>query len=119
MPNMNILPNCRTSNSCLHVNSGGNYAIRIILGSLFAAVVANGLITKFLVHNGLAREANPLLSYWVGQGAFLVFKLVGAFLGTIYLFLIYRRHPRLSMGLGALFLTLYTFIIFWNLLILR
>ncbi len=70
----------------MHTANGdhrGNYVIRVVLGALFAAVVADGLITKFLVHIGLAREANPFLSYWVGQDAFLVFKLVGAFLGTV------------------------------------
>ncbi len=97
----------------------GSYRIRILLGSLFAAIVADGVITKFLVHHGLAREANPLLSYWVGHDAFLALKLAGSFLGTVDLFFMYRRHPRLSMGFSAFFLTVYTIIILWNLLILR
>ncbi len=98
---------------------GSSYRIRIVLGSLFAAVVADGLITKFLIHNGLAWEANPFLSYWVGRDAFLALKVVGSFLGTVYLFFMYKRHPRLAMGISAFFLTVYTIIIFWNLLILR
>ena len=39
----------------------GSYQIRILLGSLVAAVVADGVITKFLVLNGFASEGNPFL----------------------------------------------------------
>lgn len=96
-----------------------DYRLRILVGALFAAVVADGLITKFLVHNGLAREGNPFLSYWVGTDSFLTLKLVGGFLASAYLFFMYRRHPMLSICLSAFFLAAYTVIIFWNLLILR
>ncbi len=97
----------------------GGYQIRILVGSLFATVVADGLITEFLVRNGFGWEANPLLSDWVAKDAFLTLKLVGGFLAALYLLFMYRRQPKLSIWVSAFFLTVYTIIIFWNLLILR
>ncbi len=96
----------------------GSYQIRILLGSLLAAVVADGVITKYLVLNGFADEGNPFLRFWVGEDVFLTIKLLGGLLATLYLWSIYRRHPKLSIGFSSFFLTVYTFIVFWNVLIL-
>ena len=94
------------------------YRVRIVLGALIAAIVADGVITKFLVLNRLATEGTPFLQFWVGEDAFLVIKLLGGLLAALYLWNIYRRHPKLSIICSSVFLTAYTFIIFWNLLIL-
>jgi hypothetical protein len=96
----------------------GSYFIRIILGSLFAAVVADGIITKFLVSKGFAFEGNPFLSDWVDNGGFYTLKICGALLVLFYLWSIYRRHPKLSIAFSCTLLAAYTFIIFWNLSIL-
>ena len=96
----------------------GSYKIRIVLGALLATVVADGVITRFLVANGFAYEGNPFLHFWVGEDTFLVIKLLGGLLATFYLWGIYRRHPRLAISCSSFFLTGYTLIIFWNLLIL-
>ena len=96
----------------------GSYRIRILLGSLLAAIVADGVITKFLVRNGFAYEGNPFLYFWVGHDAFLTIKFLGGLLAALYLWSIYKRHNMLSICCSSLFLAAYTFIIFWNLLIL-
>ena len=96
----------------------GSYPIRIILGALFAAVVADGVITRFLVHNGFAGEGNPFLQYWVIEDKLLSLKILGGLLAVLYLWSIYRRHPNLSVCFSSIFLAGYTFIIFWNLHIL-
>ena len=96
----------------------GSYRIRILLGALFAAIVADGVITRFLVQNGFAREGNPFLEYWVLEDKFLSIKILGGLLATLYLWSIYRRHPGLSIFFSSLFLTAYIFIVFWNLNIL-
>ena len=98
--------------------SKGNYKIRILVGSLFAAIVADGIITRFLVHNGFAREGNPFLEYWVVEDKLLSIKILGGLLAVIYLWSIYRRHPRLSIIFTSIFLAWYTFIVVWNLSIL-
>ncbi len=95
-----------------------NYRLRILLGALFAAIAADGVITIFLLQNGLAYEANPFLTYWVERDAFLALKLTGGLLVSLYLALLYTRHPRLSMGVSTSALTMYTAIVYWNLFIL-
>ena len=95
-----------------------NYKIRILIGSLFAAVVADGIITKFLIDKGFAREGNPFLTDWVVDDKFLFFKILGGLLVALYLWNINRRHPRLSVWLTSIFLTGYLFIIIWNLFFL-
>jgi len=96
----------------------GSYQIRLILGSLLAAIVADGVITEFLVLNGFAYEGNPFLQFWVGTDVFLTIKLLGGLLAILYLWSIYRRNTKLAIHCSSLFLTAYTLILFWNLLIL-
>ena len=62
----------------------GSYQIRILLGSLVAAIVADGVITKFLVLNGFAVEGNPFLYFWVGEDVFLIIKLLGGLLAALF-----------------------------------
>lgn len=95
-----------------------NYKIRIIIGSLFAAVVADGIITKFLIDGSFAEEGNPFLKYWVVDDKFLLIKILGGLLGALYLWNINRRHPQVSIWLSSLLLAGYVFIIIWNLLVL-
>jgi hypothetical protein len=102
----------------LRRNLAGSYRIRILLGSLLAAIVADGVITRFLVINEFAYEGNPVLHFYAGQDVFLIIKLLGGFLATFYLWGIYKRQPKVSICCSSLFLIAYTFIIFWNLLIL-
>lgn len=96
----------------------GSYRIRILLGTLVAVMAADGIITKHLVSNGFASEGNPFLHFWVGEDTFLALKLLGGLLAALYLWNIYKRYPRLAIACSSLFLAGYTFIIFWNLLIL-
>lgn len=95
-----------------------SYPIRILLGTLLATIVADGVITKFLVLNGFAYEGNPFLHFWVEQDEFLTLKLLGGLLAILYLWSIYKRHPRIAIFFSSLFLAAYTAIVFWNLLIL-
>ena len=99
-------------------SSSGSYFIRIILGSLFAAVVADGIITRFLVSKGFAVEGNPFLGDWINNDGFYVFKIGGALLAALYLWSIYKRYPKLSVAFSSVLLATYTFIVFWNLSIL-
>ena len=41
----------------------GSYPIRILLGSLVCAIVADGAITNYLILNGYAVEGNPLPAF--------------------------------------------------------
>jgi hypothetical protein len=82
---------------------------------LFGAVVADGILSNFLIAQGLGWEWNPLLRDIVGGDELLLLKVCGVVLAMLLLWNIYRRHPLLAAAgsLGAL--ALYVAIIYWNL----
>jgi hypothetical protein len=88
--------------------------IEYLLGTLLSLVVADGLISQFLIKNGLGQEANPLLRVLVMENDFLVIKMCGAILCVIILWNIARRLPRLIFIFSTCLVGLYTAILFWN-----
>ncbi|MFC1933236.1 DUF5658 family protein [Chloroflexota bacterium] len=88
-----------------------------MLYALFGLIVADGLITQFLVTEGHALEVNPFLQAWVGQELFLAIKVSGAFLVTLLLWVKYNAKPRLIYIVTAVFLAFYTGVVFWNLFV--
>jgi hypothetical protein len=88
---------------------------RYTLYALFCIVVADGLITQFLVRGGHGLEVNPFLRAWVGQGWFLAIKVSGAFLATLLLWIKYNVKPRLVYTITVVVLAFYTTIVLWNL----
>jgi len=91
--------------------------MRFMLYTLFCLIVADGLITEFLIANGHGVEANPFLQFWISQNLFLAFKICGAFLISLFLWVKYYSFPRLIYTSTAIFLTFYTVVIFWNLFV--
>jgi hypothetical protein len=91
--------------------------MRFMLYTLFCLIVADGLITEFLITNGHGVEANPFLQFWVSQNLFLAFKICGAFLISLFLWVKYNSFPRLIYTATAIFLAFYTVVIFWNLFV--
>ena len=71
----------------------GSRTMRLMLYTLFSLIVADGLITQFLVTNGKAIEGNLFLQAWVGQEMFLAIKVSGAFLITLFLWMKYNAKP--------------------------
>jgi hypothetical protein len=62
----------------------------LLLAFLVALVLADGVVTRFLVNNGLGSEANPFLKMWVKSDLLFVIKLVGASLAACILWILYR-----------------------------
>ena len=83
-----------------------------LLGSL---VVADGLISNYIVRSGLGREGNPFIQSIVGQTSFIFIKLTAAFIGALILWNVFRQHPRLGLVSIIFFVVLYTAIVWWNL----
>lgn len=94
-----------------------SYTMRLMLYTLFGLIVADGLITEFLVTDGYASEVNPFLRAWVGQELFLAIKVSGAFLVTLLLWIQYNVRPRVVYIITVVFLAFYTTIVFWNLFV--
>jgi hypothetical protein len=91
--------------------------VRYTLYALFCIIIADGLITQFLVTSGQGVEANPFLSAWVSHGLFLAIKVSGAFLATLLLWINYNVKPRLVYTIAVIFLVFYTILVFWNLFV--
>jgi hypothetical protein len=91
--------------------------VRYTLYALFCIIVADGLITQFLVAGGYGVEVNPFLRAWVGQDLFLAIKVSGAFLATLLLWIRYNVKPRLVYIIAVVFLAFYTAVVFWNLFV--
>ncbi len=85
-----------------------------LLGVLFALVVADGVITQYLVKNNLGIEGNPFLTTWVNQDIFLYIKILGALFCVFILWDIYKRWSRLAMSASIIFVIVYTCIVYWN-----
>ena len=92
--------------------------IKYLLAVLVTLVVSDGLISQFLVLNGLAQEGNPLLRPLIGEGHFLFIKVVGALVSAIILWDIYKRRPKLAMIISLFSVAVYTGIVYWNLAVL-
>jgi hypothetical protein len=97
---------------CLHIESR---TVRYTLCVLFGIIVADGLISQFLVTGGYGSEGNPLLMSWVGGESFLGIKISGAFLATLLLWIRYNARPRLVSTVAVVALAFYTTIVYWNL----
>ena len=91
--------------------------MRLALYTLFGLIIADGLLTNFLVTNGYGLELNPFLKDWVGKDIFLAMKVSGAFLAILILWIKYNWKPKLIYGITTAFLVLYTGIVFWNLFV--
>jgi len=93
----------------------GIHRIRRLLVALIALVVSDGVVSYFLIRQGVAREINPFLRTLVGGGNFLVIKVIGALLAAFILWDIYKHRPRLAVISSRCFVGLYSGIVAWNL----
>lgn len=91
--------------------------VRYTLCALFCVVVADGLLTQFLVTGGYGQEVNPFMRAWISHGGFLAIKVSGALLATLMLWIKYNAKPRAVYAITVAFLIFYTIIVFWNLFV--
>ena len=91
--------------------------VRYTLYVLFGIIVADGLLSQFLVTGGYGLEANPLLAPLVGGESFLAIKISAAFLATLMLWIKYNTRPRLVYTITVVALGFYTTIVYWNLFV--
>ena len=90
--------------------------IKYLLGVLFALVVADGILTNFLITEGLGREWNPFLQALVGKESFLFIKIAGALLSILILWDVYKKWPRAAINGSICVVVLYIGIVYWNIL---
>jgi hypothetical protein len=88
--------------------------MRVLLGTLVAFVILDGLQTEFLIERGLVREVNPFLQPLVGDIGFIILKVVGSLLVAFILWDIYRRFPRVAFIATCIAVAGYGAIVLWN-----
>jgi hypothetical protein len=91
--------------------------VEYLLGTLLSLVVADGLISQFLIKSGIGQEGNPFLKVLVAEGNFLIIKMCGAIICVLILWNIARRLPRLVFIVSSCLVGLYTAILFWNIVV--
>jgi hypothetical protein len=91
--------------------------VRYTLYVLFGIIVADGLLSQFLVTGGYGLEANPLLAPLVGGESCVSIKISAAFLATLLLWIKYNTRPRLVYTITVVALGFYTTIVYWNLFV--
>ena len=91
--------------------------VRVTLYVLLATIIADGLLSQFLVTRGFGPETNPLLQSLVGTESFLPIKITGGFLATTFLWIKYNAAPKRVYTVIVVALGIYTLIVYWNLFV--
>ena len=97
------------------IRSTRDRRMKYVIYTLFSLVAADGVISQFLIRCGLGYEGNPFLQTLIGEENFLLIKSLGAFLGTLMLWEIYKNHPKEAFKTSILLMVMYMGIVFWNL----
>ena len=93
---------------------GGSRQMKNVLVILVALVVADGIVSQFLVNYQLGYEWNPFLQALVGQDYFLLIKLAGALICVLILWDIHKTRPRAALASSLFFVVFYTVLVYWN-----
>ncbi|MFC2063166.1 DUF5658 family protein [Chloroflexota bacterium] len=92
--------------------------IKLLLGVLFALVVADGVVSHYLVAQSFGIEWNPIARILLGEGnLFIITKILGALLASLFLWRIHKKHPKLATVTTIGAVVIYTGVIYWNLLV--
>jgi hypothetical protein len=94
---------------------GGNYGTKYVLATLVFLMVADGILSQFLIKYGLGHEGNPLLQVLAEQPYFPLIKLAAVLLCVLILWDINKTRPRAAMATSLFFVSLYTVVLYWNL----
>ncbi|MBI4332131.1 MAG: hypothetical protein HY673_12695 [Chloroflexi bacterium] len=95
-------------------NSPGASLIKYLLWILVALATSDGIVTKFLIGSGAAREGNPLLAPLVGETVFVPVKVIGSLACALLFWDAYKKHPRVSFAATSSFVVIYAAIVVWN-----
>ena len=90
------------------------HKIEYLLGTLLGLIVADGIISQFLIKEGLGVEGNPFLKSLATSGDFLIIKLCGAVLCVLILWNMAKASPKLIFVFSTFVVFIYTAILFWN-----
>jgi hypothetical protein len=90
---------------------------RLLLGALFSLSVADGVVTRFIITEGLGSEGNSWLALLASSDALIAVKIVATLLAIILLWILHYRKPKLVLNVTIALVCWYTLVVFWNLFI--
>jgi hypothetical protein len=93
----------------------GHLEVKYLCYLLIILTIADAWLTNLLINIGMAVEGNPLLIGIAGEPRFLIFKISGVLLATIFLWDLHRRFPKLAVLTAFAFVMIYGGIVSWNL----
>ena len=96
----------------------GSRTQRLLLGTLFCLSVADGILTRFVISNGLGREGNFWLSNLASSDALIGIKMLGTVLAIYLLWRLHYVKPKLVMATTVSFVGWYTLVVFWNIIVI-
>lgn len=88
--------------------------IEYLLGTLLSLIVADGIISQFLIKQGLGQEGNPFLKTLATNGDFLIIKICGAIICVLILWNLAKKSPKIILIFSSCIVAVYTAILFWN-----
>lgn len=91
---------------------------RLLLGTLFCLSVADGILTRFIISNGLGHEGNFWLSDLASSDALIGIKMLGTVLAIYLLWRLHYVRPKLVMATTVAFVGWYTLVVFWNIIVI-
>ena len=92
--------------------------MKVILFVLAGSEVFDGLLTHFLVRNGLVQEGNKLIETIAYEGNFLLLKVIGALISVAALWYIYKRFPQMALIAASCIVVFYSAVLIWNMSII-
>jgi hypothetical protein len=93
---------------------GSRKKMLYLLIVLICLVVIDGLLTEYLINDGLGKEANPFLESLVGEPGFMLLKVFGSVLCAFILFDVHRRYPRTALITTWIAVVGYFAVVLWN-----
>ena len=91
--------------------------LTLLWATLFALIMADGIITECAIENSVGYEANPFLAEMLGSTSFFLFKMLGAVLVILFLRNVSQKHYRVGLAGTCAAVLLYIIVVFWNVLV--
>ena len=85
-----------------------------LLYLLVGLILADGVVTEYVVGHGLAWESNPFLGGLLLNGLFMPAKILGCLLVIFILMGVHERQPKMAAAVSWCFIVMYTCIVYWN-----
>jgi uncharacterized membrane protein YqjE len=89
--------------------------MKLLLVLMSGLEISDGVYTDFAVGKNMVEEGNSLMESLVLSGDFILFKVLGALLCSLCLWLLYKRFRRVALTVTTGVIVFYSAVMVWNL----